>query len=81
MVGTVGNISNILNNMDANSICYACKSIDPDGSSEGYIDGTVRSISALSGFVKCRNASIQIAGFDGDQEQVNSFLNNGFYFE
>lgn len=81
MVGSVGNISSILNNMDANSICYACTSIDPDGASEGYIDGVIRSISALSGFVKCRNASIQIAGFEGDQEQVNSYLNNGFYFE
>jgi len=81
MIGTVGNISSILNNMDANSICYASISIDPDGASEGYIDGTVRSISALSGFVKCRNASIQIAGFEGDQEQVNAYLNNGFYFE
>ena len=81
MVGTVGNISSILNNMDANSICYACTSIDPDGASEGYMDGVIRSISALSGFVKCRNASIQIAGFEGDQEQVNSYLNNGFYFE
>lgn len=81
MLGTVGNISSILNNMDANSICYACTSIDPDGTSEGYVDGTIRSISALSGFVKCRNASIQIAGFEGDQEQVNSYLNNGFYFE
>lgn len=81
MVGTVGNISNILNNMDANSICYACKSLDPDGTSEGYVDGNVRSISSLNGFVKCRNASIQIAGFDGDQDQVNFFLNNGFYFE
>lgn len=81
MVGTVGNISSILNNMDANSICYACTSIDPDGTSEGYVDGSVRTISVLSGFVKCRNASIQIAGFEGDQEQVNSYLNNGFYFE
>lgn len=81
MVGTVGNITSILNNMDANSICYACKSINPDGSSEGYADGNVRSISSLSGFVKCRNASIQIAGFEGDQEQVNSHLNSGFYFE
>lgn len=81
MVGTVGNISSILNNMEANSICYACKSIDPDGTSEGYVDGNVRSISSLNGFVKCRNASIQIAGFDGDQDQVNRFLNDGFYFE
>ena len=81
MVGTVGNISSILNNMDANSICYACTSLDPYGASEGYVDGTIRTISALSGFLKCRNASIQIAGFEGDQEQVNSYLNNGFYFE
>lgn len=81
MVGTVGNITSILNNMEANSICYACKSINPDGSSEGYADGNVRIISSLSGFVKCRNASIQVAGFEGDQDQVNSFLNNGFYFE
>lgn len=81
MVGSVGNISSILNNMEANSICYACTSIDPDGASEGFVDGTVRAISGLSGFVKCRNASIQIAGFEGDQEQVNSYLNNGFYFE
>lgn len=81
MVGTVGNISSILNNMDANTISYACISIDPDGASEGYIDGAIHSISALSGFVKCRNASIQIAGFEGDQEQVNTYLNNGFYFE
>ena len=81
MVGTVGNIGSILNNMEANSICYACTSIEPDGTSEGYVDGTVRSISGLTGFVKCRNASIQIAGFEGDQEQVNSYLNNGFYFE
>ncbi len=81
MVGTVGNISSILNNMEANSIGYACTSIDPDGASEGYVDGTIRSIFGLSGFVKCRNASIQIAGFEGDQEHVNSYLNNGFYFE
>lgn len=81
MVGTVGNISSILNNMDANSICYACTSIDPDGTSEGYIDGTVRSVSALSGFVKCRNASIEISGFTGDQEAVNNYLNSGFYYE
>lgn len=81
MVGTVGNIGSILNNMEANSICYACTSIDPDGTSEGYVDGAIRTISSLTGFVKCRNASIQIAGFDGDQEQVNSYLNSGFYFE
>lgn len=81
MLGTVGNISNILNNQILEFNSYACTSIDPDGDSEGYVDGTIRSLSTLSGFVKCRNASIQIAGFEGDQEQVNSYLNSGFYFE
>lgn len=81
MVGTVGNIGSILNNMEANSICYACTSIDPDGASEGFVDGDIRSISGLTGFVKCRNASIEISGFTGDQEAVNNYLNSGFYYE
>lgn len=81
MLGTIGNISNILNNQILEFNSYACTSLDPDGASEGYVDGTVRTISALRGFVKCRDASIQIAGFEGDQEQVNSHLNSGFYFE
>lgn len=81
MIGSVGNISAILNNMDANSIGYACTSIDPDGASEGYVDGVTRNIGSISGFVKCRDASISIAGFAGDQEQVNNYLNSGFYFE
>lgn len=81
MVGTVGNIGSILNNMEGNSICYACTSIDPDGASEGFADGNIRSISGLTGFVKCRNASIEISGFTGDQEAVNNYLNSGFYYE
>lgn len=81
MVGTVGNIGSILNNMEANSICYACTSIVPDGASEGFVDGNIRSISGLTGFVKCRNASIEISGFTGDQEAVNNYLNSGFYYE
>lgn len=81
MIGTVGNISAIINSMDANSIGYACDCIEPDGSSEGYVDGNYRNIGSLSGFVKCRNASINIAGYAGDQETVNTFLNEGFYYE
>lgn len=81
MLGTIGNISNILNNQILEFNCYTCLSIDPDGASEGYVDGTTRNIGSLSGFVKCRDASIQIAGFEGDQEEVNNYLNSGFYFE
>jgi hypothetical protein len=81
MLGTIGNISNILNNQILEFNSYACTSIDPDGASEGYADGTVRYISGLSGYIKCRNASIEISGFTGDQEAVNKYLNSGFYYE
>lgn len=81
MLGTIGNISNILNNQILEFNSYACTSINPDGASEGYADGTVRSISGLSGYIKCRNASIEISGFTGDQETVNNYLNSGFYYE
>lgn len=81
MLGTIGNISNILNNQILEFNSYACTSIDPDGASEGYADGDVRSISGLSGYIKCRNASIEISGFTGDQEAVNNYLNSGFYYE
>lgn len=81
MLGTVGNISNILNNQTLEFNSYACTSIEPDEVSEGYVDGTTRNIGSLSGFIKCRDASIQIAGFSGDQDQVNNHLNSGFYFE
>ena len=81
MLGTIGNISNILNNQILEFNSYACTSINPDGASEGYADGTVRSISGLSGYIKCRNASIEISGFTGDQEVVNNYLNSGFYYE
>lgn len=81
MLGTIGNISNILNNQILEFNSYACTSINPDGASEGYADGTVRSISGLRGYIKCRNASIEISGFTGDQEAVNNYLNSGFYYE
>lgn len=81
MLGTIGNISNILNNQILEFNSYACTSINPDEASEGYVDGNVRSISGLNGFLKCRNASIEISGFTGDQETVNNYLNSGFYYE
>ena len=81
MLGTIGNISNKLNNQILEFYSYACTSINPDGASEGYADGTVRSISGLSGYIKCRNAPIEISGFTGDQEAVNNYLNSGFYYE
>ena len=35
----------------------------------------------LSGFTMCANATIDISGYQGEQEQIISFLNGGFYKE
>lgn len=80
-IGAVGSVGGILNNLDASVICYTRMSTDPNGASEGYADGNSRKISTCSGYLRCRNASIEISGFTGDQEAVNNYLNSGFYYE
>lgn len=40
-----------------------------------------RVINTLSGFVKCSNPSIDIAGYSGDKDAVNGYLASGFYYE
>lgn len=40
-----------------------------------------RQISTLSGYIKCSDASIEIAGFDSDRAEINGYLNSGFYYE
>lgn len=80
-IGSIGSVGGILNNLDASVICYTRMSTEPNGAGEGYADGKTRKISTCSGFLKCRNASIEISGFTGDQEAVNNYLNSGFYYE
>lgn len=81
IIGQVGNINGILNNLDAGQYTYWRESLRPNVTTDGYADGTTRQISTLSGFIKCRNASVAINGYSGDQETVNNFLNTGFYYE
>ena len=38
-------------------------------------------LSSLSGYIKCANASIEIPGDGAEQDAVNSYLNSGFYLE
>lgn len=38
-------------------------------------------ISSLSGYIKCRNASVSIPGDGEEQNAVNSMLNTGFFYE
>ena len=41
----------------------------------------VASIGSVSGFVKCYDASVSIPGDGEEQNVVNGYLNNGFYYE
>ena len=41
----------------------------------------VRTISALGGYMECINAHCPIMGTLGEQEEVERFLNDGFYYE
>lgn len=81
VIGSNGSINGILNNKNAAQYTYTCSSIVPYPITEGYADGNRRKISTLSGYLKCRNASVSINGYSGDQDAVNIFLNNGFYYE
>lgn len=41
----------------------------------------VANISALSGFVKCAAASVEIAGTPEEKDTLNGYMNGGFYYE
>lgn len=43
--------------------------------------GLTHAISNHSGYVQCENASVSTSGDDWEREQINSFLNGGFYYE
>lgn len=38
-------------------------------------------INSISGFIQCKNASVDIAGFEDDKEAIESMMNSGFYYE
>lgn len=38
-------------------------------------------ISNLSGFIRCANASIPLAGYESEKETINTYMNTGFYYE
>lgn len=40
-----------------------------------------KTINTLSGYVQCAGASVNISGTDGDKQEVNQYLNSGFYYE
>lgn len=58
---------------------YGSKSFPSDVAGRPYY--TNNTISNLSGFVKCGNASIELPCSEQIRDRVNNYLNSGFYWE
>ena len=41
----------------------------------------VKTISTLSGYVQCSGASVDVACLEKDRDEINSYLNSGFFYE
>lgn len=52
-----------------------------DGITHGYPFCAYQQIGALAGYIKCADASIECSGTQVEIEEINSFLNGGFYYE
>lgn len=59
----------------------AAHSIADNAATEGLPYEKVVQINTLSGYIQCRNASVEIPGSVRDKEAVNDFLNGGFFYE
>lgn len=57
------------------------KIANEDNTHKGRPLCAVRTISSLSGYMLCSDASVNLAGTQGDKDAVNTFLNSGFYYE
>lgn len=66
-------------------LLYVPHTLDPTNSDYIAVKGrplqAVGQISNHPGYVLCENASVDIAGDAWEKEQINSYLNSGFYYE
>ena len=50
-------------------------------STHGRVLMETKQISSIPGYIKCVDASVPIAGMSSEKDEVNNFLNSGFYYE
>lgn len=66
---------------DLNFIAQFNAITDEDNEHHGRPLCKVKSLGALSGYTLCSDASVNLSGFSGDKDEVNAYLNSGFYIE
>lgn len=83
--GSQGGKALIANGTDCYICTYAIDTEDPDAADYiarwGRPVGKVETISSHSGYVQCENASVEMAGELFERDEINSYLNSGFYYE
>ena len=83
--GSVGGRSSVWESSDVEIYSFSIDTEDPDDASyiaiNGRPVGITHAISNHSGYVKCSNASVSLAGDDVERDRINEYLNSGFYYE
>lgn len=54
---------------------------DEDNEHHGRPLCKMKTLGSLSGYTLCSDASVNLSGFSGDKDEVNAYLNSGFYIE
>lgn len=55
--------------------------VDDNNAEQGRPLCEVRQINTLSGYILCQNADCQISGTSEEAEQINTYMNSGFFYE
>ena len=81
IMGGSGNKALLLSDtgIKISEFCYATKQFPTSVGGRPLYE--YRTISTLSGYVKCGGAAIDIPGLEPDKTEVNNYLNSGFYYE
>ena len=81
-VGTPGSFFNFFDNDYGCYLMYKYFTVVDENLAEiGRPLCQTRQISTLSGYILCQNADAQISGTADEAEQVNAYLNSGFFYE
>lgn len=83
--GTLGGRAIVANGVDTAIVVFSMDTEDPNDANYiarwGRPVGVTHSISNHSGYVQCVDASVNIAGDTWERDEINSYLNSGFYYE
>lgn len=79
ILGRSGSIASFALGILLEEVFY--RPVDEDNTNHGRPLCKVVTINTLSGYIRCQNAEISLAGTDEEQDAVVSYMNGGFFYE